>query len=182
MPGSHWMIVSTTENFERSLEQGLTVVGLRGRHRKKAERMVVGDRVLFFVSGWDSFPATATVSSEFFEDHSSLWINRESRPDDFPWRVRIRPNVLLAPAEYLDAHQIAPRMLYVKRWPPEQWPLAFQGQVHLLSAQDFRLVEAEMERLRDRRGGRGPRGSPQPGSRGPNRLALQVEGPGAPRV
>jgi hypothetical protein len=42
-------------------------------------------------------------------------------------------------------------MLYVKRWAPEDWPLAFQGQIHLLSSQDFALIEHEMHRTIDRR-------------------------------
>jgi hypothetical protein len=147
VPGSHWMVVSSGENFERSLGHGLTLLGLRGRHRKKAERMLPGDRILFFVAGRDCFAATATVASAFFEEHTNIWVSGESRPDDFPWRVRLRPDIILDPQDCIDAHQIAPRLLYLKRWPPEQWPLAFQGQVHLLSAQDFRLIEVEMERL-----------------------------------
>jgi hypothetical protein len=177
------MVTSTAENFELSLRQGLTVLGLRARHRKKAERMMVGDRVLIYATGSDVFPATATIASTLFEDHAPIWANRESRPDDFPWRLRIQPNIVLDRNEYIDAHQIAPRLLYVKRWPPEQWPLAFQGQVHLLSAQDFRLIEHEMERmleLRRRRGhGRGRPGTPPVYQ---NRAAIQVEGPGRPRV
>jgi hypothetical protein len=39
----------------------------------------------------------------------------------------------------------------VKRWAPEDWPLAFQGQIHLLSSQDFALIEHEMRRTIDRR-------------------------------
>jgi predicted alpha/beta-hydrolase family hydrolase len=42
-------------------------------------------------------------------------------------------------------------MLYVKRWAPEDWPLAFQGQIHLLSSQDFALIEHEMRRTIERR-------------------------------
>ena len=68
-----------------------------------------------------------------------------------PWRVQIRSDVVLNWYEYLDARQIAPRMLYVKRWAPEDWPLAFQGQIHLLSSQDFALIESEMRRTIDRR-------------------------------
>jgi len=166
VPGSHWMITIDDENFGRSRRGGLTVLGLRTRHRKKAERMLPGDRILFFITTGETFAATATVASPFFEDHTPIWVNLESRPDDMPWRVRLRPNVVLESGERLDAHQIAPRLLYVKRWPPEQWPLAFQGQVHLLSAQDFRLIEHEMERAQQvRRGRRGhvrPPASPGP--------------------
>lgn len=151
MPGSHWMIVMSPENFEITRERGFDVVGLKSRHRKKAERMALGDRVLFYVTGTQVFPITATVSSTFFEDQTPIWVSTERRPDVAPWRVQIRADVALQWYEYLDARQIAPRMLYVKRWAPEDWPLAFQGQIHLLSSQDFALIEHEMKRTIDRR-------------------------------
>jgi len=145
------MVVMSPENFEITKSRGFDMLGLKGRHRKKAERMAIGDRVLFYVTGTQIFPLTATVSSTFFEDHSSVWVSTERRPDVAPWRVQIRPDVALNWYEYLDARQIAPRMLYVKRWAPEDWPLAFQGQIHLLSSQDFSLIEHEMRRTADRR-------------------------------
>lgn len=151
MPGSHWMIVTTPENFEITRERGFDMIGLKSRHRKKAERMALGDRVLFYVTKSQVFPMTATVSSAFFEDHTPIWQNTDRRPDVAPWRVQIRPDVVLNWYEYLDARQISPRMLYVKRWAPEDWPMAFQGQVHLLSSQDFSLIEHEMRRLIERR-------------------------------
>jgi len=151
MPGSHWMIVMSPENFETTRERGFDLVGLKSRHRKKAERMALGDRVLFYVTGSQVFPLTATVTSTFFEDHTPIWTSTERRPDVAPWRVQVRADVVLNWYEYLDARQIAPRMLYVKRWAPEDWPLAFQGQIHLLSSQDFALIEHEMRRTIDRR-------------------------------
>ncbi len=151
MPGSHWMIVLSPENFEITRSRGFDMLGLKSRHRKKAERMAIGDRVLFYVAGLQIFPTTATVSSTFFEDHSPIWVSTERRADVAPWRVQLRSDVNLKWYEYLDARQIAPRMLYVKRWAPEDWPLAFQGQVHLLSSQDFQLIEHEMRRTAERR-------------------------------
>ncbi len=151
MPGSHWMIVTTPENFEATRQRGLNLVGLKTRHRKKAERMGPGDRVLFYVSFLRVFPATATVTGGFFEDRRVIWQNDERRPDLFPWRVPIRPDAVLRDYEYLDAYQIVPRLLYVKRWSPEDWPMAFEGQVHLLASMDFALVEQEMRRVIDRR-------------------------------
>jgi hypothetical protein len=162
MPGSHWMIVMSPENFEITRERGFDMVGLKSRHRKKAERMALGDRVLFYVTGSQVFPLTATVSSTFFEDHAPVWVSTERRPDVAPWRVQIRPDVVLNWYEHLDARQIAPRMLYVKRWAPEDWPLAFQGQIHLLSSQDFALIEHEMRRTIDRRSRRKERPPQRP--------------------
>jgi hypothetical protein len=173
MPGSHWMIVMSPENFEITRERGFDVVGLKSRHRKKAERMALGDRILFYVAGSQVFPLTATVTSTFFEDHSAIWVSTERRPDVSPWRVQIRPDVVLHWYEHLDARQIAPRLLYVKRWAPEDWPLAFQGQIHLLSSQDFALIEHEMRRTIDRRHRRRERPPQRPRS-----LASIAAGPG----
>jgi hypothetical protein len=151
MPGSHWMITLTLENYEATQRHGFTTLGLKARHRRKAERMARGDRVLYFISHRNAFPAVATVTSTFFEDHRPIWVNYDQRPDNYPWRVNVEPDIVLEPREWIDAHEIAPRMLYVKRWPPEMWPLAFQGSIHLLSSQDFRLIEREMERIVEKR-------------------------------
>jgi hypothetical protein len=37
-------------------------------------------------------------------------------------------------------------MTYTKRWPAENWTLAFQGNVHELSDEDAELVEAAVRR------------------------------------
>lgn len=154
MPGSHWMIVLNNENFEITRQRQFTLQGVKSRHRKKAERMAPGDRMLFYVAGLRAFPATATVTSTYFEDPAPVWKSEERRPEAFQWRVRIKPDCVLESYEYIDGQDIAPRMMYVKRWPPEQWALAFQGNVHLLSSADFTLIENEMSRIIRRRGSR----------------------------
>ncbi|MFN0073024.1 MAG: EVE domain-containing protein [Chloroflexota bacterium] len=154
MPGSHWMITLSPENFDATRKARFTVQGVKNRHRKKAERMAPGDRILFYVNQIQVFPAIATVTSAFFEDQTPIWESAERRPDRFPWRVRIHPDCVLEPHEYIDARLLAPRLLYVKRWAPEDWALAFQGNVHLLSAADFALVDNEIQRLVRARGTR----------------------------
>ena len=145
------MITLTPENYTVTCDTHFTLLGLRSRHRKKAERVAVGDRVLYYVLSQRIFPATATVTSGYFEDRHALWINHERRDDPFPYRVHTHPNMVLEPGEGLDAEAIAPRLLYLKRWAPEQWFLALQGDVHLLSSQDFMLVEREMQRIAESR-------------------------------
>jgi hypothetical protein len=71
--------------------------------------------------------------------------------------VHTQPNLVLEPGEGLDAEALAPRLLYLKRWAPEQWFLALQGDVHLLSSQDFLLVEREMQRTAESRRNRSER-------------------------
>ena len=151
MPGSHWLVTLTPENYAITRSLNFTFLGLRARHRKKAERIAPGDRLVYYVLEQRIFPATAGVTSGYFEDRHPIWINRERRDDPFPYRVHTQPVIVLEPWEGLDASLLAPRLQYLKRWPLEQWYLALLGDMHLLSAQDFMLIEREMQRVLESR-------------------------------
>src|SRR5579859_8140303 len=166
MPGSHWLITLSPENYCITRDMHFSLLGLRGRHRKKAERVAVGDHVLYYVMHERIFPATAKVTSAYFEDRHLTWINRERKDDPFPYRVHTQPTLTLEPGEGIDAEALAPRLLYLKRWAPEQWYMALQGDVHLLSAQDYQLIEREMQRVSESRRSRRER-VPHSGVRAP---------------
>ena len=83
MPGSHWLITLSPENYAITRDQHFSLLGLRSRHRKKAERVALGDRVLYYVLYERIFPATATVTSAYFEDRHPTWINPERKDDPF---------------------------------------------------------------------------------------------------
>jgi hypothetical protein len=139
------MVVTTLENLRKTRERGYTLLGVRSRHRRRAETMREGDRVLYYVTGKMAFAGTCTLTSGMFEEHSPLW-RSPRREEDHPWRFRSRPEVVLEEPEWVPARDIAYRMEYVRKWPPEHWALAFQGHVHQLPQKDFRLVEQELRR------------------------------------
>jgi hypothetical protein len=151
-PPQYWMVVSSPDNFRKTREHGFSVQGLKSRHRKRAEVMRSGDRILYYVTGRMAFAGTVTLTSSMFEDHSHLW--RSSRRDeDYPWRVHMRPDHVLEEAEWVPAKELAYRLEYVRKWPPEHWTLAFQGHVHQLPQKDFKLIEDEIRRTQSQRGG-----------------------------
>jgi predicted RNA-binding protein len=151
-PPQYWMVVSSPDNFRKTREYGFTVQGLKSRHRKRAETMRSGDRLLYYVTGRMAFAGTVTVTSSMFEDHSHVW--RSSRRDeDYPWRVRLRPDHVLDEGEWVPAKELAYRLDYVRKWPPEHWTLAFQGHVHQLPQKDFKLIEDEIRRTAGQRPG-----------------------------
>ena len=141
----YWMIVSSAENFEISRELGFLVQGIKSRHRKKAERMEPGDRVLYYLTGVQQFGGTATITSPYYEDHAPIW-NSKKKGEEYPFRFGIKPELILEPGTYVDAKAIVPHLEYVKRWPPQHWHLAFQGNVHLFSEEDFSFVEGEISK------------------------------------
>ena len=146
---NYWMFVESPENFEIIKEMGVTLFGMGPKYRQRAERMAPKDRVLFYVKGMRKWPATATISSTCFEDDSPVFKQSVSG-EQFNYRVRLTPNIVLDEPDYIDALLLAPRLQYLKRWMPEDWPLAFFDRLHLLPQKDFRLVEGEMQRIRPR--------------------------------
>ena len=141
------MFAESPENFAIIKDMGVTLFGMGRRFRRRAERMSPNDRVLFYVKGLRKWPASATITSGCFEDDSEVFVSHDSR-ERFPFRVKLRPNFVLDESDYIDAMLLAPRLDYVRRWEPKDWPLAFFDRLHLLPQKDFRLIEGEMERIR----------------------------------
>jgi len=136
----YWMVVSSPDNFRKTREHGFTIQGLKSRHRRRVESMRVGDRLLYYVTGRMGFAATVTVASPMYEDHTPIWRSAR-RDEDYPWRVHIRPDIVLDEADWVPAKDIAYRLDYVRKWPPEHWTLAFQGHIHMLNRNDFAVIE-----------------------------------------
>jgi len=146
----YWMIVSSPENFRKTRDHGFSAQGIKARHKRRVEVMRSGDRLLYYITGRMAFAGTATLASPMYEEHSMIW--RSVRfEEDYPWRVRLRPEVILDEAEWVPAKELAYRLDYVRKWPPEHWTLAFQGHLHQLAQKDFKLIEDELRRIRRRR-------------------------------
>lgn len=146
MGKNYWMVVQTHENYRISRDLGLTVHGLRRRHRRRAERMRPDDKLLYYISDLRKWSAIATVKSRYFKDEKELW-NPVPRGERFPFRLKLEPDIVLQEESYLDGLQLGPRLEYVKRWHPESWYLAFFETLHLIPQRDFRLLEGEMKRV-----------------------------------
>jgi hypothetical protein len=136
----YWMIVSSPDNLRKTREYGFTIQGLKSRHRRRVEAMRPGDRLLYYVTGRMGFAATVTIASPMYEDHTPIWRSAR-REEDYPWRVHIRPDMVLDDADWVPAKEIAYRLDYVRKWPPEHWTLAFQGHIHMLNRNDFSIIE-----------------------------------------
>ena len=145
------MVVVTTENFHILREHDFAVYGFRAKLKKRVERMEVGDRMLFYLSREQRFPATVTVTSTMFEDRAPL-LSSPSGQEEFPFRVHIKSTVVLEEEEYIDARQLGPTLEHVKKWTPERWPLAFIGDLHLIPKKDLFLIEDEMKKIVSKRG------------------------------
>lgn len=146
MSKTYWMVVLDQENLEITRENGFSVQGLDQRNRRKAIRITPEDRLLYYVSDRRGFAATATVTSEHFEEKTRVWRHHE-KDELFANRVEIKPDFVLENDDYVDAREIAPTLEYLKKWPAEQWPLAFFGMLHIVPQRDFNLLEDEIRKV-----------------------------------
>ncbi len=140
----YWLIVSGIGNFRASHDLGFTVQGLKSRHRRKAERMGPGDKLIYYVTGLKAIGGIVTVTSDFFESHEWIWSSADPKKDleDYPFRVEIAPDLILDETDFIPAEPLAHSMEYTKRWPAKNWTLAFQGNVHNLPVGDYELIRA----------------------------------------
>jgi len=106
--------------------RGFDIFGFKSTRRSEVAKMQPGDKLIFYLTKIMKFGGLASVTSEYFEDHTKLFKSDKKPKEDYPFRVNVKPEIVLSPDRYLDVKQIAPRMQYPKKWPPEHWRLAFQ--------------------------------------------------------
>ena len=146
MGRNYWMISTTLDDFLVTKDRGYSIFGMGSKYRRRAQRMQPDDRMLLYVRQLRKWTGVVSVTSEYFEDRTPIW-NVGTRGENYPYRVRIKPEIVLREEDYIDALLLAPRMEYVKRWLPETWPLAFFDTLHLIPQKDFSLIEGEMKRI-----------------------------------
>lgn len=137
---THWLLVSSPENFETSRRRGFDIAGMKSRHRKKAETVRPGDTVLFYLTGIKAIGGLAEVTGAPFEDETPVWDSKKAG-EEYPFRFPIRRVAIIDdPADFVPVEAFIDALEYPRRWPRENWTLAFQGNVHKLSPHDHEIL------------------------------------------
>lgn len=144
---TNWLLVSSPENFETSRARGFDIAGMKSRHRKKAERVKAGDRVIYYLVGVKAIGGTSEVTGPFYGDHSHIWDSRKEG-EEYPFRFPVKPLVIRDKDDYVPMADLVPLLEYPKRWPAEHWTLAFQGNVHMLSDADYDIIAEALDAAR----------------------------------
>src|SRR4051794_10661271 len=137
---SSWILTGSLENFRINVERGFDVIGFKERRRRMAEDFEPGDEVFFYVTGVQAFGGLARVTSEMFEDRQRIWPDKTSgghkhrrrKPEIYPWRVEAEPVIVLPEDEFVPAERLVTELEHVRKWPPDHWHLAFQGQLRTI--------------------------------------------------
>jgi EVE domain len=147
VPERTWILTGSPENYAATRELGFTLIGMKERRRRMAESMLPGDRIVLYLTQVKAFAGSMRLVSDMFEDRTPVWPGKPGNPDPYPWRFEAAPELVLD--DFLPAEQVAARPEHVRKWPAENWTLAFQGQLRTVSESDARvLMEAMGERAR----------------------------------
>ncbi len=136
---THWLLVSSPENFEISRARGFDIAGMKSRRRKAAAEVELGDSIFFYLTGVKSIGGEATVMSAAFFDEMKIW--ESTKPGEvYPHRFKIEMQKARSNDNYLKVEDFINEYEYAKRWPAKNWTLAFQGNVHKLEQKDYQLI------------------------------------------
>lgn len=140
----NWVLTGSPENLRVTRAHGFRLVGLKERRRRQAEAMEPRDLVAFYVTGAQAFAAVARITGEMFEDRTPVWPGKPGKPDAYPWRLPSEPVLVVEEDEWVPAEALAPALEHARKWPPEHWRLAFQGQIRSVPDADMRLIEGRL--------------------------------------
>lgn len=143
----YWMLVGTPDNYDIMQKNGFNLCAMKARRKNYAYQVRPDDKVVFYLTKVQSFAGAAEFASTFTEDHSKLFAS-EKPGEDYPWRFKIKPEVMLKKEDSIPAETLKDKLEYVKKWPAEHWKLAFQGNVHVIPESDYQTVKSALEEAR----------------------------------
>ena len=136
---THWLLVSSPENFETSRARGFDIAGMKTRRAKAVAEVKPGDTVFFYLTGVKAIGGEAVVKSKAYFDEEKIW--ESTKPGEvYPHRFQVEIKKARDQGDYLLVENFIQDYQYAKRWPAKNWTLAFQGNVHKLDQADYQLI------------------------------------------
>jgi len=140
---TYWIVVGSEENMRIAESRGFEMFGFKSRRRSEVSKMQPGDKLIFYLTKIMKFGGVAEVTSDYFEDHERVFASEKKPGEDYPFRVRVKPEIILTPEQYLDVREIAPTLAFTQRW-GDNWRLAFQGNLHEIPEEDYEKLASLM--------------------------------------
>jgi predicted RNA-binding protein len=140
-----WILTASPDNHAATAERGFRVIGVKERNRNRALEIEPGDVIVLYLTQVMRFAGAIRVVGELYEDRSKVWPGKPGKPDAYPFRFETEPVVVVEEEDWVPAEELATALEHVRKWPPEHWKLAFQGQLRTVSDADAELL---LDRLR----------------------------------
>ena len=134
-----WCLTTSPDNFAKTADLGWKIQGIKSRRGKTARDIHPGDKLVYYVTKHVAFGGIAEITSDVFEDHEEIWTSKPG--EDYPWRFEIQPEVVITdPERWVPAADVQEDLEFPRKWPPDHWKLAFQGNIRAWPDHDYEVV------------------------------------------
>jgi hypothetical protein len=104
------------------------------KDKKKVSRMTKGDKLIYYLGDKNRFVGISEIKSNQAEELSNNTLS-----------IKVKKSNHLNLNNSVDGDQIGPSLEYVKRWVPERWQLAMVGSLHIVSQNDYNLIDSSIK-------------------------------------
>lgn len=133
----YWILVTHPTNFE--LMKAKNIAAMKAKRKSFAEQVVVGDKVVFYLTKIGKFGGVAEFKSKTREEKTKIF--EEEKPGEVhPWRFDVKFEVKLDENDYVPSEEFKNELKYLKKWPARYWKLGFQGNVHEIPKEDYETL------------------------------------------
>jgi predicted RNA-binding protein len=134
---NYWLVVTHPKNFE--IMKAKNIAAMKAKRKSYAQKVEVGDKVVFYLTKIGKFGGVAEFGSKFREEKTKIF--EEEKPGEIhPWRFDIKFGVKLGEKDYIPAENFKDKLKYLKKWPAKYWKLGFQGNVHEIGEVDYKTL------------------------------------------
>ena len=134
---NYWLLVTHPKNFE--IMKAKNIAAMKAKRQSYAEKVEIGDKVVFYLTKIGKFGGVAEFKSKFREDKSKIF-PEEKKDEVHPWRFDVKFEVALSESQYVPAENFKDKLKYLKKWPAKYWKLGFQGNVHEIPKEDWEIL------------------------------------------
>jgi len=139
---NYWLLVTHPANFE--IMKAKNIAAMKAKRKSYAEKVKVGDKVVFYLTKIGKFGGAAEFKSKFHEEKTKIF-PEEKENEVHPWRFDVKFEVKLNEDQYVPAEEFKDKLKYLKKWPAKYWKLGFQGNVHEIPKEDYEILVTAMK-------------------------------------
>tara|TARA_B100001996_G_C18301694_1_gene454892 strand:+ start:81 stop:494 length:414 start_codon:yes stop_codon:yes gene_type:complete len=133
LANTYWLINLKSEEYIKNSSNKRDQIFMNS-DKKKVSRMSIGDKLIFYISDKNCFVGISEIKSNNAEELSNKTLS-----------IKVKKSNHLNINNSVDGDQIGPSLDYVKRWAPERWRLAMVGSLHIVSQNDYNLINSSIK-------------------------------------
>ena len=140
---AYWLSSTSPERFEMDIGNEFALDGYQEEDLERAIRVEAGDRIIYYIRGWEAFGAVCVARSRVFVEWRPIW------PDEVrPLRFERRPEIVLPKEKALPVGAVLPHLSFVpgKLKQSHARGHLFREGLREIPREDFELIEREMKK------------------------------------